>query len=156
MPYNVNVLGHCLLLAIWITHSYYVNAYLHLGTEHYLQTSIVRLLYTGSLLSKSITINSHRGHGYVIKIIGFCRIWLYPCPNFRAEHDYVIKWKHFPRYWPFVRVIHRSAVNFPHKGQWREALMLSLICIRINGWVNNREAGDLRRYRAYYDVTVMS
>ena len=24
-----------------------------------------------------------------------------------------------------------------------------------NGWVNNREAGDLRRYRAHYDVTVM-
>ena len=25
----------------------------------------------------------------------------------------------------------------------------------INGWVNNREAGDLRRHRAHYDVTVM-
>ena len=25
----------------------------------------------------------------------------------------------------------------------------------INGWVNNREAGDLRRYRAHYDVIVM-
>ena len=32
-------------------------------------------------------------------------------------HDDVIKWKHFPRYWPFVRGIHRSPVNFPHKGQ---------------------------------------
>ena len=31
----------------------------------------------------------------------------------------------------------------------------SLICVWINGWVNNREAGDLRRYRAHYDVTVM-
>ena len=25
----------------------------------------------------------------------------------------------------------------------------------INGWVNNRKAGDLRRYRAHYDVMVM-
>ena len=66
-------------------------------------------------------------------------------------HDVVIKWKHFPRYWPFVRGIHRS----PHKGQWRGALMFSLICTRINGWVNNREAGDLRRHRAHYDVIVM-
>ena len=33
-------------------------------------------------------------------------------------HDGVIKWKHFPRYWPFVRGIHRSPVNSPHKGQW--------------------------------------
>ena len=33
----------------------------------------------------------------------------------------VIKWKHFPRYWPFVRGIQRSPVNSPHKGQWRGA-----------------------------------
>ena len=70
-------------------------------------------------------------------------------------HDDVIKWKHFPRYWPFVRGIHRSPVNSPHKGQWRGALMFSFICVWINGWVNNRKAGDLRRYRAHYDVTVM-
>ena len=43
-------------------------------------------------------------------------------------HDDVIKWRHFPRYWPFVRWIHRSPVNSPHKGQWRGALMFSLIC----------------------------
>ena len=65
------------------------------------------------------------------------------------------KWKHFPRYWPFVRGIHRSPVNSPHKGQWRGTLMLSLICAWINGWVNNREAGDLKRQLIYYDVTVM-
>ena len=55
----------------------------------------------------------------------------------------------------FFAGIHRSPVNFPHKCQWREALMFSLICVWINGWVNNGEAGDLRRYRAHYDVTVM-
>ena len=43
----------------------------------------------------------------------------------------------------------------PHKGQWRGALMFSLICTRINCWVNNGEVGDLRRHRAYYDVIVM-
>ena len=42
-----------------------------------------------------------------------------------------------------------------HKSQWRGALMLSLICAWINGWVNNHEAGDLRRHHAHYDVTVM-
>ena len=70
-------------------------------------------------------------------------------------HDDVIKWKHFPRYWPFARGIHRSPVNSPHKGQWRGALMFYLICVWINVWVNNREAGDLRPYRAHYDVIVM-
>ena len=71
-------------------------------------------------------------------------------------HDEVIKCKHFPRYCPFVRGIHRSLVNSPHKGQWRRALMFSLICVWINGWVNNREAGDLRRHRAHCDVIVMN
>ena len=47
-------------------------------------------------------------------------------------------------------------VNSPHKGQWGGALMFALICVWINGWVNNREAGDLRRNRAHYDVNVMS
>ena len=69
------------------------------------------------------------------------------------KHDDVIKWKHFSRYWPFVRGIHRSPMNSLHNGQWRGALMLSLICVCINGWVNNREAGDLRRHRARYDVS---
>ena len=38
---------------------------------------------------------------------------------------------------------------------WHRALMFSLICAWINGWENNREAGDLRRYRAHYGVIVM-
>ena len=70
-------------------------------------------------------------------------------------HDDVINCKHFPRYWPFVRGIHRSPVNSLHKGQWRGALIFSLICVCINDWVNNRDASDLRRYRAHYDVTIM-
>ena len=78
-----------------------------------------------------------------------CNIWYRSLP---CCHDDVIKWKHFPRNWPFLRGIHRWPVNSPHKGQWRGALMFSLICTRINGWVNNGEAGDLRRHRDHYDV----
>ena len=54
-----------------------------------------------------------------------------------------------------LRGIHRSPVNSPHKGQWRGALMLFLICAWINCWVNNHGAGDLRGYRAHNDVIVM-
>ena len=72
-----------------------------------------------------------------------------------TRHDDVIKWNHFPRYWPFVRGIHRPSVDSPHIGQWRGALVFSFICAWINGWVNNREAGDLRRFRTHYDVIVM-
>ena len=46
-------------------------------------------------------------------------------------------------------------INSSHKGQWGGALMFSLICAWVNGWVNNHEAGDFRRHRAHYDVTVM-
>ena len=63
--------------------------------------------------------------------------------------------KCFPRYWPFVRGIHRSPVNSQHKDQRRGALMLPLICAWINDWVNNRVAGDFRRHRGHYDVIVM-
>ena len=68
-------------------------------------------------------------------------------------HDGLIK--HFPYNGPFVRGIHRSSVISSHKGQWRGALMFSLIWTWINGWVNNREAGDLERRRVHYDITVM-
>ena len=114
--------------------------------------------------------NSSIWHGFEIISYGVVsKLWLwhsyyftvvdisygqYTDPN--LWHDDVIKWKHFPRYWPFVRRIHRSPVNSPHKGQWRGALMFSLICVWINGWVNNRAAGDLRRHRAHYDVTVIT
>ena len=47
---------------------------------------------------------------------------------FPWSHDDVIKWNHFPRYWHFTRGILRSPVKSPHKGQWRGALMFSLIC----------------------------
>ena len=65
------------------------------------------------------------------------------------------QWKHCQPYWPFVRWITRSPVNSPHKGQWRGALMFLWTAPWINGWVNNREAGDLRCYRAHFDVIVM-
>ena len=68
-------------------------------------------------------------------------------------------WRHqiqnFPRCWPFVRGIHQFRWIPCTKGQWRGALMFSLICAWINDWVNNREAGDLRRHRGHYDVNVM-
>ena len=92
---------------------------------------------------------------------GYTGITLSVCPSVLPSqgqifyHDDVMKWKHFPCYWPFVRGIHRLPVNSPHKGQWRGTLMFSLIWVWMNGWVNNREAGDLRHHRTHYDVTVM-
>ena len=106
------------------------------------------------------------GHGQYSDLVlaprtgfGMSRYPLFHIPLFKAQSTSTAWWRHkmecFPRYWPFVRGIHRSPVNSLHKGQWRGALMFSLICAWIIGWVNNRKAGDLRRHRAHYDVTVM-
>ena len=53
-------------------------------------------------------------------------------------HDDVIKWKHFPRHWPFVRGIHRSPVNSPQKGQWRGALIF-FFDLRLNKRLSKHE-----------------
>ena len=89
---------------------------------------------------------SNHGVNMFIKLLNV--FWVtdtWPKHPFQGD---VIKWKHLARYWPFVRGIHRSPVNSPHTGQWRGALMFSLIYAWRNSWVHNREAGDLRRHRA--------
>ena len=102
-------------------------------------------------LSAAMTNNIHDA---TWRLVGFIH-----CGSIKASfswyHDNVIKWKHFLCYWAVVRGIHRSPVNSSHKGQWQGALMFSLICAWINGWVNSREAGDLICHRAQYDVTLM-
>ena len=67
-----------------------------------------------------------------------------------AVNRTIPRWRHqmetFPPYWPFVRGIHWSPVDSPHTGQWRGALMFSLMQTWTNLWVNNRDADDLRRH----------
>ena len=82
-------------------------------------------------------------------------MYVAPGTQVTHPHDDVIKRKHFLRYWPSVKGIHRSPVDSPHKGQWRGALMFSSISAWTKCWVNNRDAGDLRCHCAQYDVTVM-
>ena len=91
---------------------------------------------------------------FIVLFILFCCVYInyfrvihgnYPRLFWGLFHDDVIEWKHIPRYWPFLRGIHGSPVNSPHKGQWREALIFSLICVWIDDW----GAGDLRRHRSH-------
>ena len=121
--------------------------------------------FNPNLLTYLLTWNKLTGNNSAMSIISAPCCRKYGCYNTvgsvnsaRSQlglHDDVIKWKHFPPYWPFVCGIHRSPVNSQHKGRWRTALMFSLICAWINGWVNNGETGDLRRHRSQYDLTVM-
>ena len=133
-----DIISYWFMIDIPVTYSYVWNIILNEVIAKSLMTE--NLLKMPLFVNKNIKAHTHRCFGEV-------RISL--------THDDVIKWKHFPRYWPFVRGIHRSPVNSLHKGQWRGALMFTLICARINGWINNRKAGDLKRNRAHYDVIVM-
>ena len=68
-------------------------------------------------------------------------------------------WRHqmetFSALLAFMRGIHRSPVNSPHKDQWHGALMFSLVCVWTNGWTNPRDAGDLWRHLTHYGDNVM-
>ena len=97
----------------------------------------------------------YKAHCSVITAIGVKWTPLWTPLEKHYIHDDVMKWQHFPPYWPFLRGIHRSLVDSPQKGQWRGALVFSLICPWTNGSASNRDAGDLRRHRAHYDVNVM-
>ena len=76
------------------------------------------------------------------------------CPLGGNGNDWCMSWwRHQMETFSALLVI--CAGNSTYKGQWRGALMFSLICVWINGWANSRGAGDLRRHRAHYDVAVI-
>ena len=128
---------------IWWIYHFIEN----LELTKYGHTCIIRhltvILFIGVLQACAI------GHG---ALLIFIDIHLYQ-RQMRSTHDDVIKWKYF------FRVTGRVWGEFTgHRWIPRtnaSDAMFSLILAWINSWVNNREAGDLRRHRAHYDVTVM-
>ena len=98
-------------------------------------------------ISQYLNPNSRRAihHSFIDSNFSYCPLVWHFSGETNNAHDDVIKWKHFPRYWPFVATKTSDA----------ELWCFSLICVWMNGCVNNREAGDLRRYRVRYDVGIM-
>ena len=80
--------------------------------------------------------------------------WSPPCISSTAKTEPSPWWRHQME--TFSALLHRSPANSPHKGQWRQALMFSLMRAWTNGRVNNRNASNLRRRRGHYDAAVMS
>ena len=87
-----------------------------------------------------------------VSVSGYCH-GLLPAPPWWCHET-----KHFPCYWPFVRGIHRSPVNSPHKGQCCGPLMLSLICTLNKqswGWWFETPSRSLwRHYNAIVSETM--
>ena len=69
-------------------------------------------------------------------------------------HDDVIKWNIF-RITGHLCEEFTGHRRFPCTKTSEAELWCFFICAWTYGWVNNREAGDLRRHRAHYDVIVM-
>ena len=109
------------------------------------------------IFQSSMTFHDFSRKFYFSRFSRFSR----PCGNpewWLFQYKDMMKWANgsiFRVTGPLCRGIHRSPVNSPHKGQWHGALMFSLTCTWINGWVNNHEASNLRRHHVHYDITVM-
>ena len=126
--------------------------------HQWIDVNVLEILSTLLTLSRRI----HRS-----PVVSSCKeqvLWGVDCPlllpRINGTRDSQRSWwrrqmETLPRYWPFVGRNHLSPVVSPHKGQWRGALMFSLIWASTNGWTNNRDAGNLRRHRANYYATVM-
>ena len=99
----------------------------------------------------------HNGISYTGKMV--CLYWITPLvskpPGLWSFLHVITWWRHQMETFSALLALcvgnSPIPVNSPHKGQWRGALIFSFICTRINGWVNNGEAGDLRRKCAHYD-----
>ena len=85
-------------------------------------------------------------------ILCYSLLVFYISPGYFIEHTCIMvsTWNHFPRYWTFVRGIHRSSVNPPLKGLVKRAVMFVLMSNWTNGRTNRSEAGKLRCLDAHF------
>ena len=92
-------------------------------------------------------------------VIGRQMISWTPYANIQSSCFHSSWWRHqmetFSALLALLMGIHRSVVDSPHKGQWRGALMFSLVCTWTNDWAISPYAGDFGRYGTHDDAIVM-
>ena len=106
--------------------------------------------------SQSVTHNNAGCHPNAVWYLWEHNRWYLPICILHMEYVYhVAWWRHKMETFSVLLALWEG--NSPVTGgQWHGAFhQFSLICAWKNGWVNNREAGDLRHHWAHYDVTVM-
>ena len=60
----------------------------------------------------------------------------------KCVHGDVIKWKHLPRYWPFVRGIQWSPVNSPVTGEFpAQKTVTRSFDLRLNKRLSKQSSG---------------
>ena len=125
-------------------------------------TSDLMMIITWAIdILKQISVKDVPMNNYELLNLQACSfnvVWNRGCTQ---SHDDVIKWKHFPRYWPFVRGIH------PAQSPVRQSFDV-FFDLRPNIWLSKQSPhvqsfdvffdlhGDLKSHPAHYDVIVMS
>ena len=131
----------------WMTwHRYFITLNTHLNedtTLHHSRARVCVCVRACARVSVCLCLCARRDMSFSFSALATSNVFhsnkfqCVPSEHFVHVHDDVMKWKHFPRYRPFVRGIHRPLVNSPDKDQQRGALIIPLFRAWINGWVNN-------------------
>ena len=102
------------------------------------------LIFRWGMFTKYVHIQSH---GYKFSVAWMAVV--YP------HGTYFVTLFHNAIQWSILRASQAETWWCHQMETFSALLMFSLICARINGSVNNREASDLRRHRGHYDGNVM-
>ena len=123
----------------------------------------IRIKRPGSVLGGGwfAVISLSRVSSIILIISRESNVWAFPLENYWVINhmhtstlfEVYAWWRHQME--TFFTLLALSAGNSPVTGGFPSALMFSLICAWTNGWVHIPDAGDLRRHRAHYAVTVM-
>ena len=86
-------------------------------------------------------------------------IFIFLCCSLQTQYMYMqlVQYMH-QAWWRHQMETSSVSLAFVRGIRWpmNFAALFSLICAWTNGWVNNRDAGDLRRHRAHYDCNGIS
>ena len=89
---------------------------------------------------RDVSFVSRQSYGYSNATLGkSTNVWTHLVFEI-MYHENVIKWNHFPRYWPFVRGFHRSPVNSPHKRPVTRSFDV-FFDLRLNKWLSKQSWG---------------
>ena len=131
----------------WTLRTHFDDIWIETQQVSYKNLWKCRLQNSASLALQILHVDENLG---VKAWLEFC--WYMPQLHY---YDDVMKWKQYPRYWSFCGKFTSHRWILRTKANDAELCCFVWFVSWINGWVINREAGDLRRHRSPFDVIVM-
>ena len=150
--FSAQMASYAEIVSIWWRHHVYIiQTIISYGTNKAVKPNLIFYIYgmDGTLSRMLMSVGAALSYDYML-IIRY-----YHSPSTCNTHIRNAWTRRHMGTFSALLALCREIHRWPHKGQWRGALIFSLICACTNGWVNNRDAGDLRRHCARGCVTVM-